>query len=286
MHYTPLKLTYSWKVTGPQKDIPLPTINLQGRNCYFQRVYIPSIISSNPSPIFFQGINSCRLWFSMGKSDAPGEGRKPCWDGEGFQIFRDDFWSSLEGGKRPGLKGKFYVHVCCRGMKSVSDWKVEQQQQKWSEEKTWKWNITTNKPVFFFLGGGEMFKNTPANMWDFGNIVAKVFGFHSPSWIKFGNQESSEKTTNKNWVVVSKIFYFHPYLGKISNLTNIFEMVWSHQPQTDQDFQGFAWDSPHGWFFWVNFNTGFSFRGCEIMGFRRPRGISCMNWIINWLSNE
>ena len=24
------------------------------------------------------------------------------------------------------------------------------------------------------------------------------------------------------WVVVSNIFYFHPYLGKISNLTNIF----------------------------------------------------------------
>ena len=27
----------------------------------------------------------------------------------------------------------------------------------------------------------------------------------------------------KDWLVVSKIFYFHPYLGKISNLTNIFQ---------------------------------------------------------------
>ena len=26
------------------------------------------------------------------------------------------------------------------------------------------------------------------------------------------------------WVVVSNIFYFHPYLGKISTLTNIFQM--------------------------------------------------------------
>ena len=26
------------------------------------------------------------------------------------------------------------------------------------------------------------------------------------------------------WVVVSNIFYFHPYLGKIPNLTNIFQM--------------------------------------------------------------
>ena len=30
-------------------------------------------------------------------------------------------------------------------------------------------------------------------------------------------------------VVVSNIFYFLPYLGKISNLTNIFQMGWNHQ---------------------------------------------------------
>ena len=33
----------------------------------------------------------------------------------------------------------------------------------------------------------------------------------------------------KIWVVVSNIFYFHPYLGKWSNLTNIFRMGWNHQ---------------------------------------------------------
>ena len=31
-------------------------------------------------------------------------------------------------------------------------------------------------------------------------------------------------------MVVSKIFYVHPYLGKISNLTDIFQMGWNHQP--------------------------------------------------------
>ena len=31
-------------------------------------------------------------------------------------------------------------------------------------------------------------------------------------------------------VVVSNIFYFHPYLGKISILANIFQMGWNHQP--------------------------------------------------------
>ena len=31
------------------------------------------------------------------------------------------------------------------------------------------------------------------------------------------------------WVVVSNIFYFHPYLGKIPILTNIFQMGCNHQ---------------------------------------------------------
>ncbi len=35
----------------------------------------------------------------------------------------------------------------------------------------------------------------------------------------------------------SNIFYFHPYLGKIPILTNIFQMGWNHQP---------------GWYFAMN----------------------------------
>ena len=31
------------------------------------------------------------------------------------------------------------------------------------------------------------------------------------------------------WLVVSNIFYFHPYLGILSNLTNIFQMGLNHQ---------------------------------------------------------
>ena len=33
-----------------------------------------------------------------------------------------------------------------------------------------------------------------------------------------------------DWVVVSNIFYVHPYLGKWSKLTNIFQRGWNHQP--------------------------------------------------------
>ena len=34
-------------------------------------------------------------------------------------------------------------------------------------------------------------------------------------------------------MVVSNIFYFHPYLGKISILTNVFQMGWNHQLEID-----------------------------------------------------
>ena len=36
--------------------------------------------------------------------------------------------------------------------------------------------------------------------------------------------------TISNWVVVSNMFYFHLYLGKIHILTNIFQRGWNHQP--------------------------------------------------------
>ena len=37
--------------------------------------------------------------------------------------------------------------------------------------------------------------------------------------------------SKQNWVVVSNIFYFHPYLGKILILTNIFQVGWNQQPE-------------------------------------------------------
>ena len=44
-------------------------------------------------------------------------------------------------------------------------------------------------------------------------------------------QLSSARSTEGGvfWVVVLKNFYFHPYLGKIPILTNIFRMGWNHQ---------------------------------------------------------
>ena len=42
-------------------------------------------------------------------------------------------------------------------------------------------------------------------------------------------EQLMHKVDIDNWVVVSNIFYFHPYLGKIPIFTNIFQMGWNHQ---------------------------------------------------------
>ena len=41
--------------------------------------------------------------------------------------------------------------------------------------------------------------------------------------------------------MVSIFFYFHPYLGKLSNLTNIFQMGWNHQPTILSPVLGGTW---------------------------------------------
>ena len=38
-----------------------------------------------------------------------------------------------------------------------------------------------------------------------------------------------ERLLKNDWVVVSNIFYFHPYVGKIHILTNIVQMGWNHE---------------------------------------------------------
>ena len=66
------------------------------------------------------------------------------------------------------------------------------------------------------------------------SLDSVVFGNQLlPRWILSTIQvviEYSRRTETKNdWVVVSNICYFHPYLGKIPNLTHISQMGWNHQ---------------------------------------------------------
>ena len=60
--------------------------------------------------------------------------------------------------------------------------------------------------------------------------------------------------------MVSKIFYFHPYLGKLFNLTNIFELGWDYQldhvePSEHLDILGILRSPPMAnilmWNWWI-----------------------------------
>ena len=70
---------------------------------------------------------------------------------------------------------------------------------------------------------------------DFPKVGCYVFLFLRN--VKCPNDESTVWCTKKllfrakRLVVVSNIFYVHPYLGNWSNLTNIFEMGCNHQPE-------------------------------------------------------
>ena len=64
---------------------------------------------------------------------------------------------------------------------------------------------------------------------------------HNFLWLGTRRLPSQLQIVNIFWVVVSNIFYFHPYLGKWSNLTNIFQVGWNHQPVL-LDYMG-VWQS-------------------------------------------
>ena len=51
----------------------------------------------------------------------------------------------------------------------------------------------------------------------------------------------SNNTVRSTRPVVSNIFYFHPYLGKIPILTNIFQMGWNHQLERMFSKKNFRW---------------------------------------------
>ena len=48
-------------------------------------------------------------------------------------------------------------------------------------------------------------------------------------WVSEPEIQQAAVHTDENWLVVQVFFIFHPYLGKISNLTNIFQRGWNHE---------------------------------------------------------
>ena len=53
-------------------------------------------------------------------------------------------------------------------------------------------------------------------------------------------KKTADNDKNQDWMVVSNIFYFHPYLGKIPILTNMFQVGWFNHQLEDLtiDFEG------------------------------------------------
>ena len=87
-------------------------------------------------------------------------------------------------------------------------------------------------------------------------------------------------------MVVSNIFYFHPYLGKWSNLTTIFQMGWNHQ------LDMFVGDfSCYGSFFNI-----FLIKNMTVLkwhGLKNPRALECVNshptvgqWVVAIVVNQ
>ena len=113
--------------------------------------------------------------------------------------------------------------------------------------KTHTKNSNGSSGVCFLLDRGILYPSrTRTQKWRFGSddfpFQMAVFFTFQPLIFRgcFTDQErfQQEFTPRKwklmnNWVVVSNIFYFHPYLWKWSNLTNIFQMGWNHQLEKD-----------------------------------------------------
>ena len=75
---------------------------------------------------------------------------------------------------------------------------------------------------------GSNFSQTPRSRFTSGASVANDNG-QTPLDHCRASQKLWVQIQINDWVVVSNILYFQPYLGKIPILTNIFQMGWNHQ---------------------------------------------------------
>ena len=78
-----------------------------------------------------------------------------------------------------------------------------------------------------------------------------------------------------SWLVVSNIFYVHPYLGKIPILTNMFQRGWNHQPTNICFSYIGAGKTPTGLFFRLDPNKNWiEFKKCEETAMKLAKTVS------------
>ena len=73
---------------------------------------------------------------------------------------------------------------------------------------------------------------------------AIIYRFCELCWVRCKDDQRKKTAGKQTWVVVSNMFYFHPYLGNISDLTHIFQMGWNHQPEMLQTPPQFSKSCP------------------------------------------
>ena len=124
-------------------------------------------------------------------------------------------------------------------------WHERQDQSTQGDESYWKatWNsvevITPTKITDFFLKKDHFTKEISSSNHHLSGVnsllVVNVFFWwidpleRNIRWLELQILAYNIKVSNEIKLMVSNIFYFHPYLGKWSNLTNIFQMGWNHQ---------------------------------------------------------
>ena len=100
------------------------------------------------------------------------------------------------------------------------------------------------------------------------SLLVGFFGGKCPHQIVFFKWQ--ENSIYRWWFQI--FFYFHPYWGKISNLTNIFQMAWNHQLVITRWFN--SWDSIRDLFWdgeWKRDPKSKANRHLQRLGIKRSR---------------
>ena len=146
------------------------------------------------------------------------------WSGGCWWSTRNDFTAVAADGQEQGGLAR---NVCkCRTDVLDRNPQITQIWQKVGKNKTCELIM-----IIFYIGPRILKTQPNVHLASFclccDGVEIYILGFVLPVFL----------TPVHDWVVLSNIFHFHPYLGKWSNLTNIFQMGWNHQLD---DFQWLA----------------------------------------------
>ncbi len=110
--------------------------------------------------------------------------------------------------------------------------RLEVKLRETGSETPWNWGLVQYPACLFCKSPSRASRRLVSRQWPqsffqlLGTRCYRGAPLHMDLWWK------------QTWVVVSNIFYFHLYLGKIPNLTNMFQRGWNHQLDLEFVFVG------------------------------------------------